>query len=227
MHSDYLQTDRGDRAKAAAAALAVHMLLGAVLLTGLALHFDSEHETGLVTFDVPPPPAPPPIEKRPDTPAKGDPARAGKTATPSPIVVPVTKVQVDQTVVAASVAGQGAASSSGGSTDGTGSGAGGSGDGIGGGAGMVGARLLTGALTRRDYRQIADLGSSRGAAELLLLVNKLGRVERCQMIRSSGNSSVDGALCKLLADRARFAPAHSADGTLYYQDVHYFPRWGR
>ena len=92
---------------------------------------------------------------------------------------------------------------------------------------MVGARLLGGALTRGDYRQIAELGSSRGAAELLLLVNTLGHVERCRALASSGNVQVDATLCQLLERRARFVPAHSADGTLFYQDVHYFPRWGR
>ena len=226
MRSGYLQINPGDRAKAAGAVLVVHVLLGAALLTGLALHFDQRHETGLVTFDVPLPPAPQPAETRSQLPVKAKPAPAGKKAMPSPIVAPPARLPVERSVAAAPSAGIGAASSAGAATGGSGTGAGGSGNGNGAGAGMVGARLLSGALTRSDYHQIAALGSSRGSAELLLLVNTFGRVERCRTVASSGNPQVDATLCQLLSDRARFAPARSADGSLFYQDVHYFPRWG-
>ncbi|MEO7813839.1 MAG: hypothetical protein ABIR87_00125 [Sphingomicrobium sp.] len=227
MHSVYLETERSDRAKAAAAVLLIHLVLGAALLTGLAIHIDQRRDTSLATFDIQPPPPPPPTDRKLAPSAKSTPAPAGQKASPSPIVAPPAKLPVEQTVAAASIAGLGAASSAGAAASGSGTGAGGAGNGLGAGAGMVGALLLNGALTRGDYQQIADLGSSRGNAELLLLVNKFGRVERCRALASSGNAQVDAALCQLLTQRARFAPAHSADGTLYYQDVHYFPRWSR
>ena len=228
MRSGCIQPDRSDRAKAAGAALAVNLLLGAAFLTGLALHIDRQRQASLSTFDVVAPPPPPPIDQQPTTLAKATPAAVGKKDTASPIVVPPAKIPTEQRVAAAAVAGGGAASGAGAAASGSGTGTGGTGNGSGGsGGGMVGARLLTGALTSGDYRQISELGSSRGAAELLLLVNTLGRVERCRAVSSSGDAQVDATLCRLLADRARFAPAHSADGALYYQDVHYFPRWGR
>lgn len=228
MRNGYIQPDGTDRAKAAGAALAVHLLLGAAFLAGRALHIDRQRQDSLSTFDVIVPPPPPPVEQRPVAPAKAAPAPAGNKATANPIVAPLAKILTDQRVAAAPVAGPGAASGAGAASSGSGTGGGGTGTGLGdGGGGMVGARLLTGALSRGDYRQISELGSLRGAAELLLLVNTRGRVERCRALSSSGNEQVDATLCRLLADRARFAPAHSADGALYYQDVHYFPRWGR
>lgn len=228
MRRGYLEADKSDRAKAAGAALLIHVLLGAAFLTGLALHVDRQKETSLTTFDVEPPPPPPPAEERRAKPAEDQQAPAGKKASPSPIVAPPAKLPVEPPVSATPVAGQAAAASAGAAASGEGTGAGGVGNGGGGnGGGVIGAQLLSGALSRGDYREIASLGSSRGAAELLLLVNKEGRVERCRSLASSGNSQVDAALCQLLIDRARFSPAHSADGTAYYQDVHYFPRWGR
>ncbi len=229
--SGYLQPDRGDRAKAAGAALVIHLLLGAAFLTGLALHIDKQRDTGLTTFDVASPPPPPPVTETRKKRADDRPAPAGKKSSPSPIVAPPAKLPVVQSMTAAPLAGQGTASTAGPAANGAGTGAGGSGNGQGGGGtgggGVIGARLVSGALTRGDYRQIASLGSSRGAAELLLLVNPAGRVERCRALGSSGNPQVDAGLCQLLAYRARFVPAHSADGMLYYQDVYYFPRWGR
>lgn len=229
MRSGYLMPNRTDRTKAAGAALAVHLLLGAAFLTGLALHIDRRRQASLSTFDVTIPPPPRPIEQRPVSPSRAAPAVAGKKAAPSPILALPAKLPSEQPVIAAPLAGQGAAPTAGAANGGSGTGAGGTGEGLGGGndSGMVGARLLNGALNRSDYRMIADLGSSRGTAELLLLVNQSGRVERCRALASSGNPVVDSTLCQLLSERARFAPAHSAEGTLYYQDVHYFPRWSR
>lgn len=223
MRTRYLKADKSDRAKAAGATLVIHLLLGAAILTGLALHLDRQHDPSLTTFDIEPPlRLPAPAEMPNKTIAKTKPAPAAKKAIPSPVAAPRPKLPVKAPVTAAPMEGQGAAAS------GTGTGTGGSGDGTGVGSGsVIGARLLSGALNRSDFRDIADLGSSHGTAKLLLLVNKAGRVERCRALGSSGNPKIDALLCQLLVDRARFSPAHAPDGTLYYQDVHYFPRWGR
>jgi protein TonB len=148
-------------------------------------------------------------------------------------VAPPAILPTPQPLVAAPVAGTGTVSTDGAASSGTGTDAGGTGaghgsGGIGGdGAGRVGARLISGALGRRDYRQIDTMGSSRGSADLLLLINRAGRVERCRVSRTSGNVMVDDILCQRMIDGARFEPAREADGTPLYQDVRYFPRWGR
>ena len=229
MRTNAFLSDSRDRARSAAATAAIHVALGVVFLTGLAIKPEKRTDDSLKTFDVEQPSPPPPVtETRPI--AKSAPAPAGLKADPSPIVAPPARLPSRQPVVAAPVAGTGSSANAGAAANGTGTGAGGSGDGSGGGgngAGRTGARLVSGGLGRRDYRQIAAMGSPRGDAELLLLVNPVGRVERCRALRSSGNPAVDYALCQTLKDRARFAPAQEADGSPLYQDVRYFPSWRR
>lgn len=230
MRSDSLKFDPRDRARSAAATAAIHLILGAVLLTGLSLQPERRPETGLKTFDVEEPPPPPPITETPSQPARSNPAPTGAKADPSPIVVPPAKLPSPQPIASAPVAGAGSLSNAGAAQSGAGIGAGGAGDGSGvGGSGLgrTGARLVSGGLGRRDYRQIAAMDSPHGSAELLLLINRVGRVERCRALRSSGNPAVDGALCRILLDRARFSPAREANGSPLYQEVRYFPSWGR
>ncbi len=231
MRSSSFQPDPRDRAKSAAATVAIHLALGAAFLAGLALQPERRSDDSLKTFDVVEPP-PQTSLTAPSDPAEGAPAPAGKTADPSPIVAPPARLPTPQPVAAAPVAGTGSSPNAGAaaSGSGTGTGAGGSGEGSGGGgsgAGRTGARLVSGGLGRRDYRQIAAMGSTRGDAELLLLINRVGRVEQCRAVRSSGNPDVDNALCRTLLDRARFAPAREADGSPLYQDLRYFPSWHR
>lgn len=231
MHGTGYQIDRADRAKAAGAAVIIHLLLGAAFLTGLALQPRLRSDDSLKTFDVrAPSPPPPPVTEATSQPAKSQPAPAGKKAEASPIVAPAALLPSLQPIAAAPVAGTGSSSSAGAAASGTGTGAGGSGDGArdgGDGAGRTGARLVSGGLGSRDYRQIAAMGSPHGDAELLLLVNPAGRVERCRALRSSGDPVVDNILCQTLMDRARFSPAREANGSPLYQDVRYFPSWRR
>lgn len=235
MRHHYLQADRGDRAKAAGAVIAVHLLLGAALLTGLALHIDRKHVDSLATFDVAPPlplPLPPPVDDRRALPTSSKSAPAGRKADPSPIIAPPSKVPTQQPVVAALVAGTGSASTAGAATTGGGSGAGGSGNGPGGGGdggggGRIGAMLINGRLTNRDYRTIAGPDVPSGSAMYVLLVNTDGRVERCRPAASSGSTRIDQSLCAILTQRLRFRPAMERDGRLLYQDVNYVARWGR
>ncbi|MCY7279984.1 MAG: TonB family protein [Sphingomonas bacterium] len=231
MHGARIQTDRADRAKAAGAAVLIHLLLGAAFLAGLALQPRLRSDDSLKTFDVREPlPPPPPIAEASSKQAKNKPAPAGRKAQPSPIVAPPSRLPVPQPIAAAPTAGTGSSSNTRAAASGTGTGAGGAGVGSGGGsnrAGRTGARLMSGALGRSDYQEIAAMGSPRGDAELLLLVNPAGSVERCRALRSSGNPAVDHALCQTLIARARFAPAREADGTPLYQDVRYFPNWRR
>ena len=224
MHGTGYQTNQADRAKAAGAAVIIHLLLGGAFLTGLALQPRMRSDDSLKTFDVrAPPPPPPPMTEAPSQSAKSQPAPAGKKAEASPIVAPPARLPSPQPIVAAPVAGTGSLSSGGAAASGTGTGAGGTGTGAGGsgngagdggnGAGRTGARLVSGSLGPRDYRQIAAMGSTRGDADLMLLVNPAGRVERCRALRSSGDPAVDNILCETLMDRARFSPAREANGS--------------
>lgn len=231
MHGTGYQTNQVDRAKAAGAAVIIHLLLGAAFLTGLALQPRLRSDDSLKTFDVrAPPPPPPPMTEAPSQSAKSQSAPAGKKAEVTPIVAPPARLPSPQRIAAAPVAGTGSSSSAGAAASGTGTGAGGSGDGArgqGNGAGRTGARLVSGSLGPRDYRQIAAMGLPRGDADLLLLVNPAGRVERCRALRSSGDPAVDNMLCQTLMDRARFSPAREANGSPLYQDLRYFPSWRR
>lgn len=234
MRSTYLVSDQRDRARSVAATAAIHLALGAALFTGLTLKVDRHVDDALKTFDVTPPPPPPPASLDQPNPAQRDrPAPAGKKADPSPIVAPRARLPTPPPIPAAPVAGSGSASISGAASSGTGQGAGGTGAGRGSGgnggdgAGRIGARLISGALGRQDYRQIDSMGLSRGSAELLLLVNPAGRVENCRAVRSSGNTAVDDLLCRRMMQGARFQPARETDGSPLYQDVRYFPNWSR
>ena len=225
MRTNAFLSDPRDRARSAAATAAIHVALGVAFLTGVAIKPERRTDDSLKTFDVEEPLPPPPVTE-PSRIAESKPAPVGPKADPSPIVAPPARLPSPPLVAAAPVAGAGSSANTGAAANGTGTGAGGSGGG-GNDAGRTGARLVSGDLGRRDYRQIAAMGSPRGNAELLLLVNPAGRVERCRAVRSSGDQAVDDALCQTLLERARFAPAHEADGSPLYQDVRYFPIWRR
>lgn len=233
MRRDALQSDRAERAKAAGAAVVIHLILGAAFLTGLALHPSVRNDDRLKTFNVEPPipPVTTPEHTRLDQ-AKSKPAPAGKRAVPSPVVAPPPRLPTPAPVEAAPVAGLGAASSAGAASSGAGAGAGGSGNGTGGGGqgaggGRTGAMLISGHLDRRDYRAIAGNDLPSGSAMYVLLVAPSGRVERCRASASSGVPRIDQAICAMLTDRLRFRPAMESDGRLLYQDVIYVARWGR
>ena len=203
----------------------IHVMLAVLLLAGLALHIERRRESTLAAFNITPPPLPERPAVQPTKPRVSTPSAKANPPKPKP-PAPAAKLQSIAAEVAAPVASQGAPGGAGASGNGAGDGAGGSGKG--GGGGVTGAQLLlSGALDRRDYRHIVALGPSRGAAQLLLLVNPAGRVERCRALESSGNPAIDATLCQMLIERARFIPTHGQDGATYYQDVRYFPRWGR
>ena len=227
----YRQTNP-DRAKAAAATLAVHIAIGAALLTGLVTQAVRHPSDVLQTFDVVPPP-PPIVEVATKEAAKGNPGEAGKKAEPTPVVVPKPKIEVPvkPTVAAAPIAGRGAAPSAGAAQAGSGTGAGGSGTGLGGGgsggggAGRTPATLISGRLSRGDARQFAASGLPAGQADLDLIVSPEGRVQNCQILRSSGVVEVDRSLCAIAGQRFRFRPAREADGTPIRYRVNYHATW--
>jgi protein TonB len=63
-----------------------------------------------------------------------------------------------------------------------------------------------------DYPVDAQRKGEEGTVQAKLDVDTHGRVSRCTVIRSSGSASLDGATCRILQRRARFAPARDVKG---------------
>jgi protein TonB len=220
-----------DRAKAALAALLVHAAIGAAFLTGLVVNVSERSSEVLETFDVTPPP--PPVAKQEESAAKSDPGDAGKQAEPTPIVVPKPKIELPARppLVAAPVAGQGAAPSAGAASAGTGTGAGGSGSGLGGGgtggsgSGFTPARRIS-KIPNREYRRFVDTsGMRRGSVAITVKVNTDGRPSDCRVARSSGSPLADSLMCQLTLQFVRFRPARDPRGRLVAQDITWVPDW--
>ena len=235
------QPPHHERGKAVLLVAALHLAIGAALIAGLAGEPLRQAASSLATFDVMPPPPPPPQrpEPRQEDAAKDEAGETDLAAKPAPVVLPPPAVRLP---VAAplptaddSAPDTGAAPSAGaGAVDGSGRGAGGTGSGTGGGgsggsgAGGLGsnARLLSGNLTRRDYRQIRSFGAPRGQATLAIEVDASGRLNRCMPLSSSGNPALDATLCTLLS-RTRWEPARDLQGRAVSVALRYVATWDR
>lgn len=225
--------DTTDRLKAAAAVTAVHLALGAAIVTGLDVDLVGRAVDRLSTFDIA---APPPPQPEPPPPSQAERARdeegaAGKKAEPTPVVAPQPQIRVpaEPPVAAAPVAGQGSASSAGAARAGSGTGAGGSGSGRGGGgagdySGFSPAVLVRN-LSRRDYRELTGGRLSAGSAMVALTVDARGTPTNCRISRSSGDAAVDSGLCPLVTRRLRFRPARDAAGRPVPYGLQYVANW--
>ena len=230
-----------DRKKALALVLLLHLALGAALLHGLAGEPLRRTAEALATFDVPlPQPPPAPVEPlRKEEAAKREAGASDLAARPAPLLapVPVVRLQIPSQVATATETSPDsgrAADAGAGLVAGAGRGAGGSGDGIGGGgsggsgSGMAAsdARLVSGNLSRGDYRRIRGFGAPRGAAVLAIEVGLNGRLTRCLPLDSSGNPALDAELCRLLA-RTRWEPARDRRGDPVTAALRYVATWER
>jgi periplasmic protein TonB len=226
---------RGDRVKAIAAVVAVHAGLAALILSSPGVRPGTGEQAPTQLVDValpPPPPPPPPPEPKPAPRPEREQGAAGKKAEPSPIVAPPARLPAKTPVAAAPVAGSGSASTAGAASAGTGTGAGGTGSGRGGGGtggGGIGedARLISGGLTRRDYRRLRALGASTGQAVLAILVGPDGRVAQCSTRQSSGNRALDAELCAIMQPRMVWAPARDRSGRPLTVGIYYTATWSR
>lgn len=233
MRSSILQSDTRDRAKAAAAAAAIHVLLGVAFLTGLALQPRRVAEDSLKTFDVrqtpPTPPPPPPMVEAPRQPVQRQPAPTGRKADPSAIVAPPARIPTPQPVAAAPIAGTGSSPNAGAGASGTGTGASGSGTGRGGNNGGIGteARLLSGNRARLPRQLLQPLAADRGYAHLLLTVIGNGRVTDCAVIQGTGSPIVDQALCQVMVQQSRWSVARDTLGRPITVQVRYTATWSK
>lgn len=236
------QPARLDRRKSLAMVALVHAGLGAALVLGLATDSRRVAERTIATFDVafPPPEADPPPPPAPEAAAKEPAGPPDLAARPAPVVVPppAVRLPVSPSIPAAREAAPdtGAAPDAGAASEaGTGRGAGGAGDGTGGGgSGGAGggraigseARLLSGNLTRGDYRRIRSFGALRGQAVLAIEIGADGRLSRCMALASSGNGALDAELCRLLT-RTRWSPARDTGGVPIPVSLRYVATWNR
>lgn len=79
----------------------------------------------------------------------------------------------------------------------------------------VRARLVTpidSIVTAADYPPSAIRAGAQGTTRAVLRVAAEGRVIGCTVAQSSGSSVLDAATCRLLVQRARYAPAEDAQG---------------
>jgi protein TonB len=236
------QPQQRDRKKAVALVLLLHLGLGAALLHGLAGEPMRRAADALTTFDVEPPDPPPPPE-RPRDQASAEAREAGATdlkARPAAIVQPPPQVPLPTPPIlptadeaapvtgTAPSAGAGLEAGPGRGAGGSGNGPGGGGEGDGAGGGGLGseARLISGNLSRGDYRRIRGFGAPRGQSVLAIEVGADGRLTRCLPFSSSGNPALDGELCRLLA-RTRWAAARDRSGNAIPVSLRYVATWDR
>ena len=235
--------EQRDRKKAVVLVTLLHLGLGAALLHGLAGEPLRRSVEALTTFDValPPPPQPPePVRERELAAAEREAGATDLAATPAPVVQPPPRVRLPTptplptsdeaapvtgsapSAGAGQIAGQGAGAGSGGAgTGGGGTGGAGAGGGIG-----SEARLLSGNLSRGDYRRIRGFGAPRGQAVLAIEVGEDGRLTRCLPFASSGNAELDQELCRLLG-RTRWEPARDRAGRSIPVALRYVATWNR
>ena len=218
---------RPSRSPAPAIGAAVaQLLIGYLLITGLAVGLGGHVPEVLQTFSVSPPPPPPPVE--PVVPRKpkshkpdGAASPANLKAKPTDVVAPTLPPLAPQPVVAAPKPGPGAAASAGASNvPGPGTGAGGQGTGTGSGDQGSGEgdgddtppRLVHGRIKDSDYPAAVWESSVPQSLLTRLSIDATGRVSHCAVTRSSGNAAYDAVTCRLVEQRFRFAPARDAHG---------------
>ena len=226
-----------DRAGPLLAVLLLHVAIGFALLRLSGVDVELAGQADLAIFDValpPPPPPPPPVDEErkveQQKPRKDEGAASPRNiaSQATPVVAPEPRVIVPapSPVVATTTPATGAAATQGASTvvgpgtgaggTGTGTGGGGSGDGSGGGGNGLGesrARLVTPALSRRDYPDfIYRRWPPRGVVFIILRVGPDGLPLSCRVTRSFGDEAIDAETCRLAMQRFRFEPGRDERG---------------
>lgn len=212
--------DRRKRALGLTGAVAAHgLVLGAlVLFAGRQSTAPAPREPGIVAIDLAEPPAPPPpAASPPDAAEEGAaPPSRGPTAEPA-VSEPATPLSSAAPAEAAADTGTRSATGLG-TAPGSGAGLGGEGVGRGSAGSGSGSGLVTppvrieGALTHADYRRARPPRGAAGTVRVEFRVRTDGRVDRCEVIGSSGVAVFDEATCQLIEQRFRFRPAQDAAG---------------
>lgn len=219
-----------ERLKAGAPTLVIHVLLALALLRSLAVEpplLPSETLQLLNLAPTPPPPPPVPRVRERSRRPQGAASPPNLESRPTDIVAPALALLQPPPVVAAPVAGPGAApmagaaplpgpgTGSGGQGNGTGSGGRGNGPGgggDGGGDGLSPPRRIRGNIHDSDYPRGAGEAGIGGTVSVIYTVETDGRATHCRITGSSGSPELDGTTCRLIEQRFRFAPSHDRAG---------------
>lgn len=242
----YRSAQTPDRLKAMVAVAAVHVALGAAILSGLDVDTVTRAVDQLKMIDIAPERPPPPLREPPPPPRpkessapKEEAAPANIKSKPTPVVAPEPKIVVPAPapVNTARVRGpEGLARTAGASNrPGSGTGAGGQGSGFGGGgrggsgsgdfSGFTPAQRIS-RIPNREYRRlVAASGRRTGTVGITVKVNTDGRLSNCRIARSSGNGAVDSLMCEMAIQHVRFRPARDAQGRPVAQDITWYPDW--
>lgn len=219
------QLSRRQHLASIGAALAMVVLVGGWLASGLDLTIVRRASEAItaIAIPAPPPPIPPSIPaETPSERAAGAAAPANRAANPTKIAAPKPKIPPPNPppITAAPKAATGVAADAGAApTPGPGTGAGGQGDGLGAGGsgrgsgGGTRAAWRSGTIEDRDYPRDARRARAGGDVEVRFTILPSGRVSGCRVTRSSGDASLDETTCRLIEARFRFRPATDAAGT--------------
>lgn len=166
------------------------------------------------------PEAPPETPPEPDEGAQGD---AGKEAVPEPITAPPARIE-KRPEPRPRAASTGEAKQSGATN--AGDGTGNQGEGLGTGSGNGGAgqgngiakrpSVLSGSLDpRRDFPVPEGGRSARFGTfvTVVFTVTPQGRATNCSVARTSADSATSALVCGLVAEKIRFNPARTTNGT--------------
>ncbi|HYW14715.1 MAG TPA: TonB family protein [Allosphingosinicella sp.] len=80
-------------------------------------------------------------------------------------------------------------------------------------------------VSDEDYPSAAVRNEEQGTTRFKLVVGADGRVQDCTVTGSSGSSALDSTTCKLMRQRAKFAPATGTDGKPTSDTVTNAIRW--
>lgn len=194
----------GNRTLAIILVVLIQFAIGYAIITGLAYNVIKKASENLKTFDVeqqPPPPEPPPpppkdMPKVPPPPVTPPPLVQVNTPPPPtiqtvtappvpPLAPPVIAPPAPPAPVPPPRKVQSATSAKG------------------------DLRTL---FSADDYPASAQAAGAEGTAQAQLTIGADGRVIGCNLIKSTGNSSLDSTTCSILRRRAKFSPAKDSNG---------------
>ena len=191
----------GNRTVAIVVVALIHALLGYAIVTGLAYNVIKKTAENLKVIDVeeqPPPPEepPPPPKDMPKVPPPPTvpPPLVRMEAPPPPIAVQVSPTPPPIPPVAVAPPPP---------------------------APPPPPRKMSSAAAKGDVRSIfstddypasALASGAQGTAQAQLTIGPDGRVQSCNLIRSTGNGALDAATCNILRRRAKFTPAKDSNG---------------
>lgn len=199
------------RARAIAGVIAIHALAGAGVVAGLTITgVIADEDKGLIAYFQPDPPAPPPPPPKP-VPEPAEQALAPVTA-PQPPIPLERNASVTAEPVRPSISDEMVFTPPPGRIE------------VPGPAvtppvapafnpvGPVPRNGPVGWITNDDYPRRGITRELEGTSGYRLVVGSDGRVDACEITRSSGHSVLDGAVCSLIQRRARFDAARDGSG---------------